>query len=174
VLSDRPLRWTSANPQVADVSTNGLVIGVGAGTTQITASAEGRSATATVYVPAPFTAAVAPPPDPRPAIRHLIDSYIAGISARNVTKMIAVYPTLSPSSRALWDKLFDDYPQVEAALVPESVDIAANGESAAFDVSIELTSGREHQKILMHFLGNPEQAGGAWRFRQVVQSYVKQ
>jgi hypothetical protein len=26
----------------------------------------------------------------------------------------------------------------------------------------------------MHFLGNPEQAGGAWRFRQVVQSYVKQ
>jgi serine/threonine-protein kinase len=174
VLADRPLRWVSANPLVADVSTNGLVIGVGPGTTQITASAEGRSASATVMVPAPMAGPAVAPPDPRPAIRHLIDSYVAGISARNVTKMIAVYPTLSPSSRALWDKLFDDYPQVDATIVPESVDIAASGESAAFDVSMELTSGREHQKILMHFLGSPEQAGGAWRFRQVVQSYVKQ
>ena len=174
VLNDRAVRWTSTNPQVADVSTNGLVIGVGAGTTQITASAEGRSAAATVMVPAPAAAAVAPPPDVRPAIRHLIDSYVAAIQARNVTKMIALYPTISPSSRGLWDKLFDDYPQVAATLVPESVDIPASGETAGFDVSIELTSGREHQKILMHFLGNPEQAGGAWRFRQVVQSYVKQ
>jgi serine/threonine-protein kinase len=174
VLADRAVRWTSTNPQVADVSTNGLVIGVGPGTTQITASAEGRSASATVLVPAPVAGPVAAPPDPRPVIRHLIDSYVAAIQARNVTKMIAVYPTLSPSSRAIWDKLFDDYPEVAATLVPESVDIPISGESAAFDVSIELTNGREHQKILMHFLGNPEQAGGAWRFRQVVQSYVKQ
>ena len=150
VLADRAVRWSSANPQVADVSTNGLVIGVGPGTTQITASAEGRSASATVLVP-PGAAALgvgaaahrgrararrahrSAPFDP--GIRLEL---VAAIQARNVTKMIAVYPTLSPSSRALWDKLFDDYPEVVATLVPGvGGHSPLSGESAAFDVSID-------------------------------------
>jgi hypothetical protein len=174
-LGDRPVRWVSANPAVADVSTNGLVIGVAPGSTQITAGAEGKSAAVTVTVSAPVAAApAAPPADPRPAIRKLVDSYVAAIQARNVTRMIAVYPSLPASTRSLWDKLFDDYPDVAATLVPASIDIPASGESAAFDVAMELTNGREHQKILMHFLASPELANGEWHFKQVVQSYVKQ
>jgi hypothetical protein len=175
VLGDRPVRWVSANPQVADVSTNGLVIGVAPGSTQITAGAEGKSTAVTVTVPALVAAApAAPPADPRPAVRKLIDAYVAGIQTRNVTRMIAVYPSLPTSTRTLWDNLFDAYPSVSAAIVPGSVDIPASGESAAFDVSMELSNGREHQKILMHFLATPELANGDWHFKDVVQSYVKQ
>jgi hypothetical protein len=63
---------------------------------------------------------------------------------------------------------------VAATLVPASVDIAATGESAAFDVAMTLTNGREHQQILMHFLASPEADNAGWHFRQLVQSYVKQ
>ncbi len=190
VLADRPVDWSSANGQVAAVATNGLAMGVGPGTTQITASIDGRSANATVTVTAPVAAPVAPavvaaapaappvapaaPADPRPAIRKAIDSFVAAIQARNVTRIIAVYPDLPSKDRALWDKLFDDYPEVTATLVPASVDITPTGESAAFDVAMTLTNGREHQQILMHFLASPAQNNGSWHFRQLVQSYVKQ
>jgi hypothetical protein len=85
-----------------------------------------------------------------------------------------VYPDLPASNRATWDKLFDDYPQVTATLLQPTVDIASTGESAAFDVAMTLTNGREHQQILMHFLASPAQDNGSWHFRQLVQSYVKQ
>ncbi len=190
VLADRPVEWSSANGQVAAVATNGLAIGVAPGTTQITASVDGRSASATVTVygptapplaapatpPVAATAPVAPaaPVDPRPAIQKVIESFVAAIQARNVTRIIAVYPDLPASNRATWDKLFDDYPQVTATLLQPTVDIAPTGESAAFDVSMTLVNGRERQQILMHFLASPAQDNGSWHFRQLVQSYVKQ
>jgi hypothetical protein len=186
-LADRPVDWSSANGQVAAVATNGLAMGVAAGTTLITASIDGRSANATITVTAPVAApaptasvaAAAPTPpvapvDPRLAIRKTIDNFVAAIQGRNVTRIIAVYPDLPSKDRALWDKLFDDYPEVAATLVPASVDIAATGESAAFDVAMTLTNGREHQQILMHFLASPEADNAGWHFRQLVQSYVKQ
>jgi serine/threonine-protein kinase len=190
LLADRPVDWSSANGQVAAVATNGLAMGVGPGTTQITASIDGRLATALVTVTAPVAAPAAPavvavtpaappvapaaPADPRPAIQKVIENFVAAIQARNVTRIIAVYPDLPASNRATWDKLFDDYPQVTATLLQPTVDIAPTGESAAFDVSMTLTNGRERQQILMHFLATPAQDNGSWHFRQLVQSYVKQ
>jgi hypothetical protein len=190
VLADRPVDWSSANGQVAAVATNGLAMGVAPGTTQVTASVDGRLATASITVTAPAAAPSAPavvaatpaappvapaaPADPRPAIQKVIESFVAAIQARNVTRIIAVYPDLPASNRATWDKLFDDYPQVTATLLQPTVDIAPTGESAAFDVAMTLTNGREHQQILMHFLASPAQDNGSWHFRQLVQSYVKQ
>jgi alpha-tubulin suppressor-like RCC1 family protein/uncharacterized protein YjdB len=49
-LNGRPVTWQSAAETVASVSTTGLVTGVAAGSTTITATSEGRSATATVVV----------------------------------------------------------------------------------------------------------------------------
>ena len=57
VLTDRAISWTSANPQIATVSTTGLVTAVAAGTATITATSEGVSGSATVTVVA------APPPN---------------------------------------------------------------------------------------------------------------
>ena len=52
-LPGRVVAWSSNAPQVATVSSSGLVIAVGAGTATITASSEGRSGTAQVTVTPP-------------------------------------------------------------------------------------------------------------------------
>jgi trimeric autotransporter adhesin len=59
-LAGRPITWASANKSIATVSASGLVTGVGAGTTDITATAEGKTGTAQVVV----TATTPPPPIP--------------------------------------------------------------------------------------------------------------
>jgi alpha-tubulin suppressor-like RCC1 family protein/uncharacterized protein YjdB len=50
VLPGRPVAWSSSSPSVATVSSSGLVIGVAAGSTTITASSEGVDGTGTVAV----------------------------------------------------------------------------------------------------------------------------
>jgi alpha-tubulin suppressor-like RCC1 family protein/uncharacterized protein YjdB len=58
-LSGRTITWQSSATAVATVDANGVVTGVSAGTTTITAASEGRSATTTLTVQAPSPAAVA-------------------------------------------------------------------------------------------------------------------
>ena len=49
-MTDRAIIWTTSSPGVATVNGSGLITGVGAGTTTITAASEGKSSTATVNV----------------------------------------------------------------------------------------------------------------------------
>jgi len=49
-LAGRSVTWSSSSPSVASVSSGGLVSGVAAGTSTVTASSEGRSATVSVTV----------------------------------------------------------------------------------------------------------------------------
>ena len=51
-LADRNIVWTSSNPAIAEVTYNGRVVGVAAGTATITATSEGRSGRSTVTVTA--------------------------------------------------------------------------------------------------------------------------
>ena len=51
IASDRTVTWSTANPNIAQVSSNGIVTGISAGTTVITATtANGMTATCTVTV----------------------------------------------------------------------------------------------------------------------------
>jgi uncharacterized protein YjdB len=50
VLTGRAINWTSANPAVASVSSSGLVSGVGAGSTSVSATSEGIVGTAAITV----------------------------------------------------------------------------------------------------------------------------
>ncbi|HEU5186841.1 MAG TPA: Ig-like domain-containing protein, partial [Gemmatimonadaceae bacterium] len=59
-LTGRTITWASTNPAVASVSSTGLVTGVAAGTTTVSATSENQSGTATV------TVVEAPPPPPPP------------------------------------------------------------------------------------------------------------
>ena len=52
-LSGRPVTWSSNRPEVATVTTTGIVAAIGPGTATISASSEGRSGTATIVVNAP-------------------------------------------------------------------------------------------------------------------------
>src|SRR6266550_3005606 len=61
VLTGRTVTWSSSSPTIAGVSGSGVVTGLLAGSTMITATSEGKSGSATVSV-----TAVAPPPPPPP------------------------------------------------------------------------------------------------------------
>jgi hypothetical protein len=50
LLSDRTITWSSSNEEVATVSASGLVRGISAGATTVTASSEGQQATAQITV----------------------------------------------------------------------------------------------------------------------------
>ena len=52
-LSGRPVTWSSNHPEVASVTSAGVVAAVSPGTATITASSEGRNGTATIVVNAP-------------------------------------------------------------------------------------------------------------------------
>ena len=58
-ITGRPIAWTTSDPAVAIVSSEGNVSGVGTGSTTITASVEGKSGTATVSVTADLLTSVA-------------------------------------------------------------------------------------------------------------------
>jgi alpha-tubulin suppressor-like RCC1 family protein/uncharacterized protein YjdB len=64
VLSDRTVVWSSADPRIATVSSSGVVTGIGAGQTVITASSEGKSGEARVTVNRPRE--IEKPPVPVP------------------------------------------------------------------------------------------------------------
>jgi len=55
VLTDWVVTWGTSDPAVATVDENGLVTGVAAGTSAITATSEGVSGMATVFTPPPAT-----------------------------------------------------------------------------------------------------------------------
>lgn len=61
-LTDRVIVWATSRPQVATVTSEGLVTAISSGTATITASSEGRSATAAVNVsPRPVSSVVLSP-----------------------------------------------------------------------------------------------------------------
>lgn len=55
-LTGRPVSWASANPSIVTVSGSGLLTGVAAGTTAVTATSEGVAVQVTVTVSAPVIA----------------------------------------------------------------------------------------------------------------------
>ena len=62
ILTGRAVTWTTNSPNVATVTSQGLVTGVGAGSATITAASEGRSGTATITVaPRPVSAVIVSP-----------------------------------------------------------------------------------------------------------------
>ncbi|MDX2122723.1 MAG: Ig-like domain-containing protein [Gemmatimonadota bacterium] len=64
VLADRTVVWGTNHPEVALVSSSGLVTALGAGSATITASSEGKSAETRVTVNAPKPAPEPPKPEP--------------------------------------------------------------------------------------------------------------
>jgi uncharacterized protein YjdB len=76
-LTGRVVTWSSTAPAVATVNGSGLVTGLAAGSTTITASSEGKSGTATVTV-----TAAPPPPGPPGTVSNLT---VAGVTDSSVT-----------------------------------------------------------------------------------------
>ena len=90
-LTGRPITWASANTSIATVSSAGLVTGVGAGTTNITATAEGKTGTAQVVVKATT------PPPPIPVASVAVNP---GTAALNIGASVTLSATVRDASGA--------------------------------------------------------------------------
>ena len=64
VLTGRTITWSSANTNVATVTSGGVITATGSGTTTVTATSEGQSGSVTVNVAAPSVASVTISPSP--------------------------------------------------------------------------------------------------------------
>jgi uncharacterized protein YjdB len=64
ILTGRAINWTTSNPAIATVSSNGLVTGVALGSTQITAESEGVTGSVNITVQPRPVASVAVSPNP--------------------------------------------------------------------------------------------------------------
>src|SRR5437867_7694 len=82
-LTNRVVTWESSNALVGNVSSTGLVTGVGTGTTTITATSESQSGTATVTV-----TAITPPPTPVATVQVLPGS--ASVRTGQTTQLSVV------------------------------------------------------------------------------------
>jgi uncharacterized protein YjdB len=103
VLSGRTVAWTTANSQVATVSSTGLVTAVNPGTVAITATSEGVSGSATILTVGPssnrFAFALANQPSSGAYTPSLADQFASGGGAITVARQSdGVYDVTIPNS----------------------------------------------------------------------------
>ena len=122
-LSDRPIRWTSSNMEVAPIdSVSGILVARSAGTAEITATAEGKAGTTSITIlPQPRTGRPEQPPnqtaqrvaapaaDPAEVNQQIVQQALAGVQQcytalqeKDVARVQALY---SPASKEDTDRL---------------------------------------------------------------------
>ncbi|MGH7644169.1 MAG: Ig-like domain-containing protein, partial [Gemmatimonadales bacterium] len=110
-LSGRPIRWSSSDPTVATVSSEGVVTAVAAGTAVIGAASEGASGSASVTVTAPAT----PPVDPRAdreaataEINAVLAEFARALESRHISEVRRIYPGMTAQQEERWRSLLDE------------------------------------------------------------------
>jgi uncharacterized protein YjdB len=94
VLVGHAVRWSSSDPQVAAVSSEGVVTGVNPGRATVIAASGGQSTVIDVIVASPAEETPAP-------------ATARALSARDIDAVKRVFPSLPPDREGVWLDLFD-------------------------------------------------------------------
>jgi len=122
-LDGRQVTWRSSSESVVSVGASGQLTAAGPGTATITATSEGVSATADV------TVRVAT----RVAVDEVVEAYARALESRDVDRVRAVYPGMTPEREA---QLQSAFPAMEGLRVETTVDsIEEDGNNATAGVS---------------------------------------
>jgi eukaryotic-like serine/threonine-protein kinase len=172
--------WRTADPRVATVA-DGVVTGVGAGSTVITASADGRESSVTVQVSAP--AAAAPPPDPRtPAVsaepapvapREAIDAaiqrYARALESKQLPEVRAAYPGLTPEQEAQFTRTLRTLDQLRVTLQVGSLNIVGTEATAAVTGEYQFYSpeNRRNERLPVRFTATLDRGPSGWQIRSI-------
>ncbi len=138
-LAGRPVTWGSSDEAIAVVSTTGRVTAVRSGTATITATSEGKVGRARVTVTPPVAAVPetartpAAPVDQRPAITELIRAYAEALQAKDMTRVRALYPGMTPSLERRTRDAIEDMKDLRVRLSATQVTI--DGASARAHVT---------------------------------------
>jgi trimeric autotransporter adhesin len=101
VVTDRVVAWSSSNAAAATVSSTGLVTGVAAGATTITATSEGKSGTASVNVTAVPVGSVSVSPNPASVISQQTTALTPTVKDQNGTVVTDRVVTWSSSNTSV-------------------------------------------------------------------------
>jgi hypothetical protein len=138
----RPITWEGSNRNVADVSPSGQVTPVAAGTATIIATSEGRSASVQVTVapaavvvapPTPANTTATPPAPPEVQIRDLLTAYAAALQSQNVSRVRALYPTMTNQQENATRDALNAMQNLRVQLTASG--IAVDGETARAQVT---------------------------------------
>lgn len=100
------VEWTSSDPTVAAVATDGTITARAGGSARIRAEIDGVvGSTPVTVVEAVASAALAAPPS-EDVLFALLESYRKALESRDVAEVVVVHPTLTSEGRTRWEQLF--------------------------------------------------------------------
>jgi len=163
------MTWRSSDSQVATVSANGLVTGVGPGGVTISASSGAALGVTTLSVeaePPTLAAGSQPPADPRPGVERALEQYRIALESRNLAQVRAAYPGMTAEQERGWREFFGSVSQLTVTM--RVVDVTASGGTAAARVEAvyRFRSGRPQTQALT-LTTSLERVGNGWRLVKV-------
>jgi hypothetical protein len=158
-LANRAIAWRPGNPSVASVSPSGLVTGLAAGTTTISATSGEATASATVTVEAP--AAPAPVADPQVEIRAVLEEYRTAIESVDIARLKRMYPDMSAEQERGWRILFNDASDLRATF--RILDPQVDGDAARARVEATYHYRTDRAPLTDIFTARLERGARGWR-----------
>jgi hypothetical protein len=126
-LGSAGITWSSTNPDIATVASNGTITARAAGSTTIRATSGGQSADRVLTVrarevtradtPAAPPSNPGPPPTPRKTeaelrseVQSVLETYVRAIQTRDTSLIRRVFPSVGNDVLRRWQSTFDDAP----------------------------------------------------------------
>lgn len=172
--------WSSSSPEIASVSSEGVVTARAAGTAIIRASAGGRNAARSVTVRAREIATrvdspiTRPPPakteaELRNEILGVLATYARAIQSRDTSLIRRVFPTVADAFLTRWQQTFKEATgpiqlttgTIEVLDVPR--DVAGAQVRATYAGRLEFRVGRSDQGGPYTFTATLQREGGTWK-----------
>jgi len=155
-LSGRPLAWSSSDPSVARVSSEGAVAAGRPGRATITATAEGIRTTADVVVEAaPLSTA--------DAVREVIAQYARALESRDINQVRTAYPGLTGDQEQALVGALAFMEGLRAELSVDSVDDQGDTATARVSGTYFFSADGRAQQAPISFDATFERIANEWR-----------
>ncbi len=165
-LPDRVVAWTSSNPNVAAVSSDGTVRGIAPGAATIAATSGAGTATAAITVLAPAALAADDARDPRAEIDRLLEEFRLAIESTDLERLRQAYPGMTPDQEGSWRNFFSNARDLSVTFTMLESDVTDDAASVRIRGTYEFRTNapREETVILtVRF----ERAAQGWRLTTI-------
>jgi hypothetical protein len=167
-----------ADPRIASVA-DGVITGIGAGSTVVTAAADGRESSATVLVTAPAAAPVAvppaperaapPPEDPRTAVDAAIQRYARALETKQLSEVRAAYPGLTPAQETQFTQTLRTLEQLRVTLRIGSLNVVGGEATAEVTGEYQFYSpeNRRTERLPVRLTATLDRGSTGWQIRSI-------
>ncbi len=165
-LSGRVVAWTSSNPNVAAVSSDGTVRGVAPGAATISATSGAGAATTAITVVAPAAPAFEDSPDPRAEVDRLLEQYRVAIESTDLGELRRAYPEMTPDQESAWRGFFSNSRDLSVTFNVLESDVAGDAASARVRATYAFRTNARQERTVV-FAAFFERASQGWRLTAI-------